>query len=321
MSNPQEQVEKESTPQVSAVETVLRVLSPKNNNVNLAVIDPQNSFCQKPSKGKSAPNTSELFVPNADKDCERLAKFISSANGKLNDILVTLDTHPLGGLHIAHPCWFVDKDGKNVEPFSVIDIADDGSFVQSKFNLEKNGYVEVGPVNVFDQSVKVATSNYLSSLKKTKKFRHTIWPTHCLEGTLGHAIEKNIYDALAKWSIENKALVEIVQKGKCHIAEHFSAFKAEVEFAEFPETGPNEKVANFFCFGGTVLVAGEALSHCVRYTIEDALDYMDDPSKIIVLKDATSVVPGFEKQTQEFIKNVSEKGVKFLSCEEVLAIL
>lgn len=40
---------------------------------------------------------------------------------------------------------------------------------------------------------------YVTALDKKKKFNLTIWPDHCLIGTEGHAVNKKIAQALAKW--------------------------------------------------------------------------------------------------------------------------
>jgi nicotinic acid phosphoribosyltransferase len=57
----------------------------KRTNIQLVVIDPQNDFCDLPGAA--------LPVTGANADMERLAKFITRAGKKLEDIHVTLDSH------------------------------------------------------------------------------------------------------------------------------------------------------------------------------------------------------------------------------------
>ena len=75
----------------------------------LLIIDPQNDFCN--------PNGT-LFVSGADKDCGRLAEFIDNNSSKISSIHITLDSHPT--YHIAHPEFWMDENGNNPKPFTII---------------------------------------------------------------------------------------------------------------------------------------------------------------------------------------------------------
>jgi len=62
-----------------------------------------------------------------------------------------------------------------------------------------------------------------------------------------------------------------------------------------------------------VVIAGEAGSHCLKNTVEDiALSFGDNSytQKLVLLTDATSPVPGFEQQQEDFIKNMVAQGMQ-----------
>ena len=64
-----------------------------------------------------------------------------------------------------------------------------------------------------------------------------------------------------------------------------------------------------------IIVAGEALSHCVANTLRDLVVYLP-AYKITVLTDCTSCVSGFEDVGTNFINEFRTKGMQFCSSEE-----
>ena len=60
-----------------------------------------------------------------------------------------------------------------------------------------------------------------------------------------------------------------------------------------------------------LLVCGQALSHCVNYTVRDIVDNWpkDETSKIVILKDCASSVPGFEDAGKFFLSDMENAGV------------
>ena len=100
----------------------------------LLIVDSQNDF----HAGGSLP------VPNAEKDAERIASLIKSSLSEessleIDRIVATLDSHHK--LHIAHPCFWVSKEGKRPDPFTLISSEDvkAGKWTPRKdFNLLKH---------------------------------------------------------------------------------------------------------------------------------------------------------------------------------------
>ena len=61
-----------------------------------------------------------------------------------------------------------------------------------------------------------------------------------------------------------------------------------------------------------ILIAGEALSHCVANTIRDtAKEFSDDQvKKFVLLENATSCVTGCEKFVDDFVNEMVTRGLR-----------
>jgi nicotinamidase/pyrazinamidase len=53
------------------------------------------------------------------------------------------------------------------------------------------------------------------------------------------------------------------------------------------------------------------MSHCVNYTVRDIVENWpkDEMSKITLLKDCASAVPGFEEASEKFVDEMTNAGV------------
>ena len=60
-----------------------------------------------------------------------------------------------------------------------------------------------------------------------------------------------------------------------------------------------------------LIMCGQALSHCVNYTVRDIVDHWPkgEMNKLTVLEDASSSVPGFEAAGEQFLKDMKEAGL------------
>ena len=66
-----------------------------------------------------------------------------------------------------------------------------------------------------------------------------------------------------------------------------------------------------------IIIAGEALSHCVANTIRDLSVYIP-AYRMIVLTDCTSNVAGFEHVGNDFINEFRAKGVQFVDSKTLI---
>ncbi len=262
--------------------------------IHLVVIDPQNDFCNK---------SGALFVPGADEDMERLARLVDRLRDKLTDVHITLDSHRK--VDISHPMWWRSNKGKAPDPFTQI-TADD---------LSSGRWTTAQP-GAFDRSL-----SYLRALEASGRYPHVVWPYHCLIGDEGHNVAPVLAQAVHRWE-DRFAMADVITKGSNPWTEHFSGVQAEVPDPEDPSTQVNVGLIRTLEEADVVLMAGEALSHCLANTVRDIATQFSDPkyvSKIHLLRDATGCVPGFDQYGDDFIRELTAKGMRVTTTADFLA--
>lgn len=254
--------------------------------VNLLIIDPQNDFCD--SRGS-------LFVKGADYDMKRLADMIRANRGKIAEVDVTLDSHRW--LHIAHPIFWADEKGSRPKAFTKIRLSD----IESKqWKTRLPGYDEY-------------VLKYVKYIEENTAYELTIWPPHCLIGSWGHCVFPPVLDSILYFE-ESFKRVNYHLKGANPYTEHYSAIKPA-----FDEYGShiNQWLLDRLTESDRVVVAGEALTHCVKSTVLDVIEKLggDFARKLVVLKDATSAISGYEEKAQEFLEDLKAIGAQILTTE------
>lgn len=254
------------------------------------IVDPQNDFCD--PKGT-------LYVPGAREDSLRLSDTIKRLRDKISHISVTLDTHRL--IDIAHPLFWMDPDGRHPDPYTLI----------TKEDIKKGLWHTTVP----DHMERAA--RYVKELGKNNRYVLCVWPPHCLIGSWGHSVTKPVYDALLEWE-KNFSLVDYTLKGLNIWTEHYSALKADVEDPEDPATGLNEKLIKRLREADIIAISGQALSHCVANSVRDLADNSkeEDIKKLVLLTDTTSSVKGFEKLGEDFVHEMTGRGMQVCTSDE-----
>ena len=122
-------------------------------------------------------------------------------------------------------------------------------------------------------------------------------PQHCIVGTNGHAVVDRVNAALHKWCDERARAVEYVIKGNNVLTEHYSALRADVECSDDPRTQFNQAVFDRLRAADRIVVCGQALSHCVAFTMRDLVAKWPaaEAAKLVLLTDCASAVPTFEQ--------------------------
>jgi len=258
----------------------------------LLIIDPQNDFCDKDGA---------LSVPGAAEDCLRLTKMISRLGSQFGSIHVTMDTHHL--FHIAHPLFWLDRNGKPPAPFTIITSEMIASGVYRCAASQYQNYA----------------AEYVNTLEQTGKYNLCVWPPHCLIGSWGHDIYGMVSESLLEWerSVPGR-IVDYTYKGSNIRTEHYSAIRAEVSDAADPGSRTNFTLIERLKSADNIVIAGEALSHCVANTVRDLITCIP-ADKLIVLTDASSNVPGFEQLGLEFTEEIEKMGVRLMTSGEFLA--
>lgn len=127
---------------------------------------------------------------------------------------------------------------------------------------------------------------YLAALQRGQRFEHTIWPQHCIIGSLGHNVVGVLNAALQDWTRYTGKDVFYVMKGQNCRTEMYSALEAEVEDPTDSNTALNSKLLEMLRLCDKVVVAGEALSHCVNFTMRDIVKHWHhSKSRLVLLKD------------------------------------
>ena len=255
--------------------------------IGLLLVDMQNTFC--------TPGF-ELFVPGAPADSRRLCKFLYRNLGAITQIIPTLDTHK--AMQVFHAAWLVDENGKHPAPYTVVS-ADD---------------VERGVWRPVDPTEQDSLLSYVRSLEAGGRYKLTVWPYHAMLGSIGHALVSAIDEAVFFHGIARQVAPQFEIKGNDPHTEHYSVLGPEVGGRR------NTELVDLLQTFHAVVIAGQAKSHCVEWTVSDLLE--DLPAdRVYLLEDCTSpvVVPGAADFTDEAnwaFARFADRGVNIVNSEQ-----
>jgi nicotinamidase-related amidase len=261
-----------------------RPAAPEDGGNCLLIIDPQNDFHE----------GGALAVPGATKDSQRIIDLLQKQGDLIDLIVVTLDTHH--EMHIAHGSFWMNQDGSEPEPFTIIASSD----------------IVAGTWTAKQPELRDWSLEYAKKLEAGGRFKLCIWPKHCLLGTEGHAVYAPLAIALNSWAARRSRAVTWVLKGQNNRTEMYSALKAEVEIADDSSTRLNDELVNLLSRHNKVICCGQALSHCVNYTVRDlqeAWPKARSAADIVILEDGTSPVPGFDVPAAQFLNDMRIAGL------------
>ena len=287
----------------------------------LLLIDVQNTFC--------LPDF-ELYVGGrsgrgAVEDNTRLCQFIYRNLANITHITATLDTHLT--MQVFHAIFFVDRNGHHPAPYTDIHVADlkNGSWI---FNPALASQFDIAPE--YGQQMIL---HYAEELEKKGKYALTIWPYHAMLGGIGHALVSSVGEALFFHSLARTSQYEIDIKGDKPFTENYSVVGPEVL------TGPmgealgvrDRKYVEQLQQVDRLIIAGQAKSHCVAWTVQDLLDDINavDPElakKVYLLEDCTSpvVVPGVVDHTDAAdaaYQRFAQAGMKIIQSTQSISAL
>ena len=287
--------------------------------VALLAVDVQNTFCM--------PGF-ELFVAGrsgrgAVDDSRRLCEFIYRNLGVITQIIPTMDTHQ--AMQIFHAIYLVNDRGEHPPPFTQVSVED----------IERGRWVpdpEVArSLNIDPEEGRRDLLHYTGALKKTGKYDLSIWPYHSMLGGIGHALVPAVEEAIFFHTIARHSPADFRIKGQHPLTEHYSVLGPEVTTdAQGREIARKDQslIDRLWTFDA-VIVAGQAKSHCVAWTIEDLLGVTleEDPrraGKIYLLEDCTSpvVVPGvidYSDAADAAFKRFSAAGMHVVRSTEAIA--
>jgi len=251
----------------------------------LVLIDVQNSFC--------IPEF-DLFVAGrsgygAVEDNKRLCRFIYRNLANISQMVITLDTHQV--FQIFHAAFLVDDAGRHPEPYSII-TAEDVRRGKWRISPEACKVLRISP-----EYAERYLLHYVEALEKGGKYRLTVWPYHSLLGGIGHALVPSVEEAVFFHSIARSSQPLFRIKGNNPLTEHYSALCPEVRHGpDGEELGRLDvELINYLAGFDAIIIAGQAKSHCVAWTVEDLQKNFSeiDPSlleRVYLLEDCTSPV-------------------------------
>ena len=287
----------------------------------LMLVDVQNTFC--------IPDF-ELYVGGrsgrgAVDDNIRLCQFIYRNIGNITHITATMDTHKT--MQVFHPVFFVDKDGNHPAPYTDIHAA---KLRDGKWNFNPALSPQFGVAPEYGQQMMI---HYAEELEKKGKYALTIWPYHAMLGGIGHALVSSVEEALFFHSIARNTQYDIEIKGDKTFTENYSVIGPEVLTGPMGETlgTHNTKFIEQLQQCDRLIVAGQAKSHCVAWTIQDLLNDINevDPElakKVYLLDDCSSpvVVPGVVDHTDaanEAYERFAKAGMNLIQSDQLISNL
>ena len=270
----------------------------------LLLVDVQNTFC--------IPGY-ELFVGGrsgngAVEDNVRLCQFIYRNLPQITKIACTLDTHT--AIQIFHEIFWINEAGEHPLPLQTLITPEDieagkwrvNPAVVSSLNLpsqvsEPDGYAWLRGYG----------EHYVKTLTADGKYPLAIWPYHAMLGGIGHAVVSAVDEACFFHTIARKTQVHYEVKGQNPLTENYSVLRPEVlnDADGKPIAEKNSAFLHKLLGYDRVIIAGQAKSHCVVWTVNDLLAEIQGTDtelakKIYLVDDLTSpvVVPGVVDYTE-----------------------
>jgi len=277
--------------------------------VCLVAVDVQNTFC--------IPGY-ELYVggrsgQGAVNDNRRLCQFLYRNLKHITQIVPTMDTHQ--ALQIFHSIFLVDERGHPPEAYTLI-TAEDIEAGRWRFNTALSQ-----SLGLESNYVQQHLAHYTRQLARSGKYALTVWPYHAMLGGIGHALVSSLEEAIFFHTMARYSQPDIHIKGNHPLTEHYSVLGPEVDTG--PDGKPlvekNDSLYQKLLDFDAVLIAGQAKSHCVAWTIADLLDHVlarnrSLVEKVYLLEDCTSsvVIPDvidYSEQADEAFKRFSKAGM------------
>jgi nicotinamidase-related amidase len=256
--------------------------------IALLPIDVQLTFCDPKA---------QLFVGGrsgigAIDDSRRLCEFIYRNAGHITRIHPTMDTHRRA--QIFHSAFWIDKQGNQVPPYTLITL-DDVTSGRWQVN-PKITFSAVGNANALTY-LQAYALHYVKKLTSDGKYALMVWPYHAMLGGIEHAFVPAVHEAFVYHSVLRESETSHEIKGGNPLSENYAITHPEVtqDHRGVAIGARNQKFLEALFNYDAVIIAGQAKSHCVAWTISGILEDIKarDESlarKIYLVDDLTSPV-------------------------------
>lgn len=296
---PYQQREKEAL--IWAKQHSVKPAATDTERVCLMLIDCQLTFCH--------PDF-ELYVGGqsgrgAIEDSARICEFIYRNLGTITEIDPTLDTHT--AMQIFHPIFWLDEKGNHPVGGQTIITYEDVRTGKWRVNPGVSSVAISGGY----MGLQRHALYYTKKLEDSGKYPLMVWPYHAMLSSLGHALVPSIEEALFFHNVARNSQTGFEIKGGNPSTENYSVLDPEVSDSPTgrvdqdgnPELTPiaqrNTRFIKKLLAYDKIIIAGQAKSHCVAWTIDDLLTEINTTNpelakKVWLLEDCTSpvVIPG-----------------------------
>jgi len=272
----------------------------------------------------------ELFVGGqsgngAVDDNIRFCQFVYNNLDVITEFAPTLDTHT--AMQIFHEIFWINDAGEHPQPAVTMISLEDVEKGVWKVNPEIAKSVAKGNYVAMQKHA----LHYCRKLTEGGKYLLMIWPYHAMLGGIGHALVPAVEEAFFFHNIARRSQTNYQIKGGNPLTENYSIFKPEVldTHGGQPIAQKNSKFLENLLNFDAVIIAGQAKSHCVAWTIDDLLTEIKAQDenlakKVYLLEDCTSpvVVPGvidFTDQADEAFKRFADAGMHVVKSTDPIA--
>jgi nicotinamidase-related amidase len=204
-------------------------------------------------------------------------------------------------MQVFHAIWLVDEQGNHPAPFTLISAED---VAAGRWRLNSAVARALGiDLDYAERHL----AYYTRRLAEGGKYDLTIWPYHAMLGGIGHALVSAVEEAVFFHGIARYSNPEFQVKGDNPLTEHYSMLGPEV--TEGPDgdrlADKNTQLVEKLLTFDAIVVAGQAKSHCLAWTIDDLLKDEQVRERLAertyLLEDCTSpvVVPGVVDYTDQ----------------------
>ncbi len=231
----------------------------------------------------------DLFdIASVKNDAKNILSFIYNNLGKISRIIPSLDAHI--AQQIYHQCWWVDKDGKHPEPYTIITAKD----------ISKRIWIPL--IGSFRDNLQ-----YVKEMEKEEGRPLCIYPYYTISGTEGSSLEGEISKMVYFHSAVRNSINNVIWNGLDFYTQAFGYINPEYRTQNVLNAQLLLSVEKY----NEIFIAGESILDTLKMIARYYEYYKYVTMKITILTDCTSSIKGFEQKTREEFEALSKMyGIK-----------